>query len=351
MDLDRLIQELPKVEVYISLEGAIAKEQLLALADQNEIQERVKKFNTWVKVLDQPTPQNIGEIFQVTSTWFEQAEDFSRAVYNLGVSLAKQNVVYAEIQVNPTLYTENGLSFEDFLAAINDGRDRAERGWDIQLRWILNIPWEYPRHADEVIRWASDANAYDKGIVGVSLSGNETVQPVGQFERAFRTAAKKALPRIIHAGMNSKSEAISEVLETLDPQRLVTAGWGVADTPDILSALFERKTPIIFSLAGSGFWGYTNAETRLPLKQMLADGLQVVLGSGMPAYFNNSLIGEYRSAAELYDLSAEDIKDLVLNAVNATQLTINGKEALTLAVEGKYAELLAETEQVDEGQA
>lgn len=342
MDLHKLIQELPKVELYISLEGAIAKEQLLLLAEQNEVQERMKKFDAWIKVLDNPTPQNISEIIQVTSTWFEQPDDFSRAAYNLGVSLAKQNVVYAEIQVNPTLYTEHGISFEDFLNAINDGRSRAERGWNIHMRWILNIPWEYPRHADEIIRWAGDANAYDKGIVGVSLSGNETAQPVGQFERAFRTAAKKALPRIVHVGMAAKHEAIDDVLQTLNPQRLVTAGWGVVDEPEILSALYEQGIPISVSLAGSRFLGYQTDERVFPLKQLLNDGVPVVLGSGMPAFFNSSLVDEYRMAAERYELTAQEIKALMLNGLNASQLTPSEKDVLLVIFERQYDELMGE---------
>src|SRR5690606_22028815 len=111
----------------------------------------------------------------------------------------KQNVKYAEITVNPAIYTDLGMSFQMLMEALNDGADRAERAWGVKLAWIMSMPRERPRKSDDIARWATSATAQKGNVVGMSLVGREDAQPVAQFKKAFSTVEKKNIPRISHA--------------------------------------------------------------------------------------------------------------------------------------------------------
>src|SRR5215213_8189255 len=191
MTVESFIQAMPKAELHVHLEGGVSKNLMLMIAEQNEVSETVKHFNSWAGLLEKPDYERLDDLVKVTTQWLRIPEDLTRAAYDLGTALAKQNVRYAEVTFNPNLYTELTVTLDQFVAALNDGRDRAQRAWGIQMNWILAIPREEPRKADEYSRWVMSAGARKAGVLGLGLSGKESVPPVGQFERAFHSVEKK----------------------------------------------------------------------------------------------------------------------------------------------------------------
>jgi len=341
MSIESFIRVMPKVELNIHLEGAMRKETLLMIAEQNEIQERVKHFNQWIALLDHPDYQRLDEISQTISGWLQQADDVTRVVYELGVGLAKQNVRYAEVGVNPLLYMEQGLTFEQFLSAINDGRSRVERGWRVRLAWILIVPRDQPRKADDIVRWATSAAAKKGGVVGLGLSGREDTQPVAQFERPFKTAQKKELARIAQAGDVLGAEGILEVIHQLEPDRIVD-GWGTVDAPDVIHLLAERNISLDICMARALCLGQVEAYANYPLRELYDDGITLTINSGMPALYKTSLVDEYLAVIEHCDFSAEELEELALNAVRGSLLPDNEKQAMLAQFTGEYAQLRAE---------
>jgi len=341
MSIEKFIREMPKVELNIHLEGAILKETLLIIAEQNEVNESLKHFNQWAQLIDKPDYARLDEIITTTSKWLQEPEDLTHAVYELGVSLAKQNVRYAEVSVTPTTYIENGMSFEDFLTAINDGRDRAARAWGVSMAWILNIPRQQPRSSDEIIRLATGANAKRGGVIGIGLSGREDAQPAGQFERAFRTAEKKEMVRAAQAGDKLGAEGILDVLQTLTPNRLID-GWGSADAPDVLSLLADQKIPLVICMSRALCFGQIEKYSAYPLRNLLDQGMMVVISSEMPQYFKSTLNDEYLAAVEHGKLSLEELETIALNAVYACHLPEVEKAKLLDSFLQEYAKLRAE---------
>jgi aminodeoxyfutalosine deaminase len=341
MSIENFIREMPKVELNVHLEGSIQKETLLIIAEQNEVNLTLKHFNQWVQLIEKPDYARLDEILATTCKWLQQPEDLTHAVYELGVSLAKQNVRYAEVTVTPTIYTENGMTFDDFLTAINDGRDRATRAWGVQMAWIFNIPRQQPRSSDEIIRLATGANAKRGGVIGIGLSGREDAQPAGQFERAFRTAEKKEMVRAAQAGDKLGAEGILDVINTLAPSRLID-GWGSADAPDVLSLLTDQGIPLVVCMSRALCFGQVANYSAYPLRYLYNQGTTLIISSEMPRYFKRSLNDEYLAAVEHGKLSIEELEAVALNAVYACHLPEAEKAKLLETFLQDYARLKAE---------
>jgi adenosine deaminase len=341
MSVESFIQAMPKVELNIHLEGSMRKETLLTIAEQNEIQEKVKQFNQWAALLDHPDYQRLDEISQLVSGWLQQPDDLTRVVYELGVGLAKQNVRYAEVGVNPLLYMEQGLTFEQFLSALNDGRSRVERGWQVRLAWILNLPRDQPRRADDIVRWVTSAAAKKGGVVGLGLIGKEDTQPVAQFERPFKTAQKKEVPRIAQAGDVLGAEGILEVIQQLEPDRIVD-GWGTVDAPDVIGLLTERHIPLDVCMARALCLGWVETYAKYPLRELYDDGITLTINSGMPMLYKTSLVDEYIAVVEHSGFSTEELEELALNAVRSCLLPEEEKQTMLEQFTGEYAQLRAE---------
>lgn len=338
MSIASYIQAIPKVELNIHLEGAMHKPSLLVIADQNDIAESLKHFNDWVKLVNEPDYKRIYEIIKVTSSWLQYADDLKRLVYDLGTSLAKQNVRYAEVSVNPALYGDLNLTMENFFAALNDGRERAKRAWGVEMAWILSVPRDEPRRADDLARWISSPGAKRAGIVALGLEGREDVQPVGQFERAFRAAEKKDVPRVARAGDVLGAEGVLATLQELAPNRLIDA-WGIVDSESALNDVRENQVAVSFSLQRALRQGWIAQIADHPVRRLYDDNVTVVLGTDMPSLYGTTLNNEYQMLVDHFGFSIDELQDVALNAVRASFLPDDEKQAMLESFSAEYSRL------------
>jgi adenosine deaminase len=341
MSTESFIRAMPKVELNLHLEGSIRKDTLLTIAEQNDIPEEVKHFSQWGTLLDNPDFVRLDEIISTITGWLRQPDDLTRVVYELGVSLAKQNVRYAEVHVNPLPYLVLGMTFEQFLSAINDGRSRVERGWRVRMSWILTIPRDDPRRADDILRWATGAAARKGGVIGMGLSGREDAQPAAQFERPFRTAQKKELPRVAEAGHILGAEGVLDVINQLEPERIVD-GWGTVDAPDVIQLLTEKHITLDVCMARALCTGLVETYAKYPLRELYDDGITLTINSGMPAFYKTTLSDEYLAIIEHNDFLLEELEELALNAVRVSFQAEEEKAAMLAEFAAEYERLRTE---------
>jgi adenosine deaminase len=332
---------MPKVELHVQLTGAIRPDTLALIAEQNEIEAVSKPFRQWLQLMREPDYARLDQIAAAATKWLLYADDITRAVYELGVQLVRQNVRYAEVCVDPTVFAEV-VTFEQFLAAINDGRDRAQRAWGVQMAWLLCIPRDNPRSADEIARWATNASARRNGIVGMGLYGAEDAQPVGQFERAFRTADKKGAARAPQAGDALGAEGVRDAIAVLEPDRLVL-GWGEWQTPEIVDLLLAQSISVSISPTRTVRLNPEISDySKLTYIRDLYDaGVVLVVGSGMPALLGTSLTDEYLALHRHLGFSLDEIQDIALNGVRVSQLTPEEKQAMLDDFSAEYERLAA----------
>lgn len=341
MSVKSYIEAMPKVELHVHLEGAVSKSAMLIIADQNEVAEGTKHFNNWVNLLDKPEYDRLDELIRVVSGWVRLPEDLTRMAYEVGTHLSKQNVRYAEVTVSPSLYPEMNLSLEQFFAAINDGRDRAQRAWGVEMAWILAIPRDEPRKADDYVRYATSATARRGNVVGVGLVGKENVQPLGQFERAFLNAEKKDLARVPHAGDVYGAEGIQKTITLLQPNRIDEA-WGAADSQDVINELADKRIALDVSMARAVALKKIEDYAQYPLRKLYDDGVIVTISSDAPALFKTSLTEQYLKVVESLDFTVEELEEIALNAVRASFMEQSAKDALLTQFTVEYERLRAE---------
>lgn len=325
MSLETFIRNMPKVELDLLLEGSIRADTLQIIAEQNDIPFTSRQFKQWMDVFNHPDFQKMDSLLQTVANWLQQPEDLSRIVYELGVSLAKQNIHYAEIGFIPTLYTN--MTFEQILAAINDGRSRVERGWNVRLAWILQLPRNQIRRVDEVVRWATSASARMNGIVGIGLIGRDDLPPVEDFERPFQNARKKGVGCSISAGDSRGSNGIIAAIHHLQPTRIV-GGWGADKSDEASSLLSENSIGLVTHLSYALAMKQVHKAVDYPIIDLLKRNVPVIIGSAMPAYLNTSLTQEYLAFANTFSLNREVIETISINAIRCSLLDADEKSKL-----------------------
>lgn len=330
MSLREFIAAVPKVELNLQLTGTLRRESLLMIAHQNGVPAEREDFESWVELLDRPDYTRLDEIAREAGSWVMYPEDITLAVYDMGVALSKQNVHYAEVAVAPPDFIGSAhMNFDAFLDALNDGRDRVLRAWNVEISWIFCIPWDNPRSGDDVARWSSSGAAQLGSVVAMGLTGPEGAQPVGQFRRAFDTARKKGIHTIVNAGSSLGFQGIDDALTELSPQRL-TDTWGIAGHSATRDALAEGGIPIVVSLHRAQRLGLTKSAGDYPLQRLLNSGVQILLSSGMPSLLGTNLIDEYELAHTACGLDIEGLIQLMRQSIALSLLDTERKEKLLL---------------------
>lgn len=341
MSLKTYFQAMPKVDVYVQLEGALRKSVLLMIAEQNNMPETVKRYTDWIAQIDKPDYRRLNDLIRMMSSWLQIADDVKRIAYDMGVSMHHQNIRYAEVGITPTLYEGLGLSIEALFEALNDGRDRAKRGWNVDIAWIVNVGREEPRKADDYVRFATSTAGQSGNIVAIGITGKEDAQPVGQFERAFKNAEKKDLARVVRAGDVQTGEGILNALNALNPSRIIDAR-GLADAPEALQRVAEAKVGIAMSLTRALRADWVSDAGDIPLHKLYDEDVLVTLASDMPSLYRSSLADEYLMAVEKCGLSVEEAEELALNGVRMSFLPEESKQALITQFQAEYQTLRAE---------
>jgi adenosine deaminase len=337
MSVENFIRAMPKVDLHIQLEGAIAKDLIMLIAEQTDIMKDYKKEKEYRVILDtlrNPNFEQLDEIARETSTWIRHPEDIARVIYDLGVSYFKQNVKYAEVSVIPALYTDLEMSFQTFLEAINDGADRVFRAWGVRINWILSIPRDRPRKGDDIARWATSVAAQKGGVVALGLVGREDAQPVAQFKKAFTTVEKKNLARVTHFHSYPDSDTFNAVIDTTQANR-VTDSWKLLEDEQAVAYLIEHEIPVVVTPSRELKLGRIKSLADYPIRAMLDAGLTVLIGSGMPAIFETSLTDEYLALVEQCGITLDEVQQMVLNSVYAS--FISDSERQTMLAEFKQA--------------
>ena len=330
MSLRDFIAAVPKVELNLQLTGALRRESLLMIANQNGIPAERDDFDQWLELLDRPDYKRLDEIAREAGSWVMYPEDIALIVYDMGLALSKQGVLYAEVAVAPPDFIGSAhMNFDSFFDALNDGRDRVLRAWNVELSWIFCIPWDNPRSGDDVARWATSHAAQLGNVVGIGLMGPEGAQPVGQFRRAFDTARKKEIYTVANAGSKLGVAGVDDALEELSPHRL-TEPWGIAGHRGTRDDLAERGIPMVVSLHKAQRLGLAKTAADYPLRQLLESGLQVLLSSPMPALLDTNLVDEYELAHTACGLDIDAIIQLMRQSIELSFLNSERKEKLLL---------------------
>jgi adenosine deaminase len=340
MSLTDYINAMPKVEIAVQLHGALKPDTIATIADQNEIADQLKHFSTWVGLVRQPDISRLDEIIQMANGWIRQADDLKYIVYELATGLHKQNVRYAEVSFDPMFYAGLNVQPDELLAILNDGRDRAERAWGIRIGWIVSMQREEPRRAEDLVRWATSPSSRKAGVLGIGLGGHEKAMPAGQFERPFKTAEKREVPRMVRAGDELGADGVLKTLDILAPTRIIDAR-GVSESEEAITRLREGDVAVCVNLTRAVRHGWVASAADYPLRALYDAGVRVVLCSDMPSLYKTSLAQEYRQVVEQGLVSLEELEEIALNAVRASGLDAEAREAMVAQFTEDYAKLRA----------
>ena len=276
-------------------------------------------------------------VFDITLQLMQEKDDLTRIAYELAEDAHKENVRYMEVRYSPLLHLKKGLTYDEIVAAVQEGLDMARRQYGIICGQIIcGI-----RHisaassldlADLAVRWKG------RGVVGFDLAGAERDFPAKDHIEAFYKVLNENINITIHAGEAFGAPSIHQALHYCRAHR-IGHGTHLNEDPELMAWVNDHRIPVEVCLA-------SNLQTKAipdyqshPIRQFMAEGLRVTLNTDNRLVSGTTVTNEYRLAVENYDLNEDEVLNLVMNGFKSAFLPLREKSDLVDQVLTEFGSL------------
>lgn len=308
------MKELSKVELHLHLEGAATPAFVRGLAAEKSMDISgvfgpdggyvYKDFWDFLKV------------YEAATSVLKSPEDYARLTRAVLAEAAEAGVVYAETFLSPDFCGGRDVAaWRDYLAAIMDAADKAERQDGITLRGIVTAIRHFgPDKARETALCAAETAG--DWIVGFGIAGDETAGAPRDFAWSFDAAREAGLGLTAHAGEWGGPDSVRSVLDDL---RVTRIGHGVRAIENL--ALVDRlaEDGIVLEVCpGSNvaLGVYPNWQAH-PIDRLRERGVTVTVSTDDPPFFHTTMVREYEELNRAFGWDEDAFRALAETSAKA----------------------------------
>ena len=290
------VEQLPKAELHLHLEGSLQPETLRELDPSIELAEARARYRC-------TDFAGFIEAFKWAVGFLRSPGDYALAARRLFEELARQNVQYAEVTLAAGVVLWKHLAF----AAVYDAVAREAARAPMPVYLVLDAIRHFgAEHAMQVARLAVERR--DDRVVAFGIGGDEARGPAEWFAEVFAFCREHRLKLVPHAGENTSAEAVWAALR-IGADRI---GHGIRAIEDsrLVAHLAERRIPLEISISSNVITGAVGSIEAHPVRRLYDAGVPIILNTDDPAMFNTTLNDEYLLAAERFGFTGDELSGL-----------------------------------------
>ncbi|EAI5466698.1 adenosine deaminase [Campylobacter lari] len=316
------LQNIPKVELHLHIEGSLEPKMMFELAKRNNIVLKYKSEDEIKKAYDFSNLQDFLDIYYQGANVLQTKQDFYDLTFAYMKKCKEQNVVHTEIFFDPQTHTTRNIPLKDVIEGIWQALQKAKEEFGISSFLIACIL----RHLseDEGLKTLDELCLYKDKIKAIGLDSSEINNPPFKFKNLFQKAKEEGFLLVMHVGEEGSSEYIKQALE-LGVSR-IDHGVRCEEDLELVKQLAKSQIPLTMCpLSNIKLKVFQNMQEHNILK-LLKQNLCVCVNSDDPAYFGGYILENFIALDETFKLSKDEVKKLCINAVNASFLQKTEKE-------------------------
>jgi aminodeoxyfutalosine deaminase len=334
------LRRLPKAELHLHLEGTIEPSTLVELSQRNDSGRLPLTLEEATALYNYGDFSGFMLTFKAVTERLRTPGDYELITYRMLERLSKQGVVHAEVYVSVgVIYywrkaeCEADPHFiERIFAGMERGRIRGEKEFGMSLYWIFDAVRHFgPEEAGRVFRKAAELKVHSPSIIGIGIGGDERRTGSEPFRELYAEARDSGLHLTAHAGETVGPEGIWAALN-IGAERVGHALSAIEDR-ELMDVLAERQVPLEICITSNLKTGCCTSLDRHPVRQYFDAGLMITLNSDDPAMFGSDLEMEYDLAQREYGFTAEHLRELAANSIEASFLDPDRKVAILQQIE------------------
>lgn len=332
--MKQFIQNLPKVELHLHIEGTLEPELMFELAARNNIELPFKSFEDVKDAYNFHNLQSFLDIYYQGANVLITEQDFFDLTWAYLLRCKQDNVLHTEVFFDPQTHTERGISFDTVVNGIHNALSKAAEELGITSKLIMC----FLRHLDEESAFITLNQSLDHKdkIVAVGLDSSENGNPASKFERVFKAATKEGFLGVAHAGEEGDASNIREALDLLQITR-IDHGVRCSDDDNLVEELAIKRTPLTVCPLSNIKLKVFEEMTEHNIVDLLRKNVCVTINSDDPAYFGGYMTDNFMAVCNAHKLSKLEVAQFTFNAIEASFISELEKERL-MAVNKAYLE-------------
>ena len=339
MDLKSFIHALPKTELHLHLEGAVAAPTVIDLAHKHGI--ALPDFSDDSDIFDFADLAAFLKVYDIICASIRTPDDFHRVTYEALKRCADSNVRYAEFFFSPGAHLPYGVEYRSMLDGVIAGMRDAESDLKIVSRLIPAINREQgPAVAGEFLDMVLGDRRDE--VIGIGLDYLEEGFPPGPYADVYARAHAAGLMATAHAGESGPASNIRDSIALLGCAR-IDHGYHIVDDPTLVAACNESQIGFTCCPSTTHYttiWRDLGAPDH-PIRTMIGAGLNVVINTDDPGLFRTDMDTEYLLVSEKMGISPAKLAEIALNGIRASWLDDSTKARMTADWQAEIAPLLA----------
>jgi len=330
-DLRQFLKNLPKIDLHRHLEGSLRLGTVVELAREHGIDlpsYDIETLRPLIQVVDDPPnfDRYLGK-FHILRRLYSNRETIQRVAYEAVADAAADNVRYLELRFSPSAQAAvHGFSFADTTDWVISGVKRAQRDFDIGVQLVITLVLHDP------VDWAYEITEIaitrqSEGVVALDLAGQAAKFPTAPFVPLFEKARAAGLNVTVHAGEACGPETVAEAVNRMGAQRI---GHGIRAIEDsrVCQLLRSKNVTLEVCPTSNIQTGVVMSFWRHALRDLHHMGVAVTINTDNVSISNTSLTDEYLVATLGIGVSLLDLRQMMLNAVEAAFLPDREKAEL-----------------------
>ncbi|UGQ45259.1 adenosine deaminase [Massilia endophytica] len=317
--LRHIVQNMPKAELHIHIEGSLEPELIFALAERNGVKLAYPSVDALRAAYAFKDLQSFLDIYYAGASVLLKEQDFYDMTAAYLARAKADHVRHAEIFFDPQTHTSRGVPMADVVNGIH--RACADSGISASL--ILC----FLRHLSEEDALATlDAALPFRGkFIGVGLDSSEVGHPPEKFARVFEKARGLGLHLVAHAGEEGPPAYIQSALDVLKVER-IDHGVRILEDQALTKRVAEQQIALtVCPLSNIKLRVFDTMHDHNLLK-LLDAGLAATVNSDDPAYFGGYMNDNFVAAFEALPLGLQHAYQLARNSFAASFLDAPAKQ-------------------------
>jgi adenosine deaminase len=314
-----LVQQMPKAELHIHIEGSLEPELIFALAQRNGITLSYGSVQALRAAYAFTDLQSFLDIYYAGASVLIHEQDFYDMTAAYLARAAADNVVHAEIFFDPQTHTERGVPFETMINGIWHACQDGPISATLIMCFLRHLSEE------EAMATLEQALPFRDKIVGVGLDSSEQGHPPEKFARVFARCRQLGLHLVAHAGEEGPPDYIRTALDLLHVER-IDHGVRCLEDAELTARLAREQMALTVcplsnvKLRVFGDMGQHN------LLDLLDAGLLATVNSDDPAYFGGYMNDNFLAVFDALPLTRVHAQRLAANSFRAAFLDPSVKQ-------------------------
>jgi adenosine deaminase len=331
-----LATTIPKIHLHCHLEGCLRPATFVEFAREQGLSLRYRPDGASHPddvAVDAGDPYRFSSFrdflygFAAVSRSLSTPDRFARLAREFAEDAARQNVIYGELFVSPSVWTffHPGL---DVPATLRDIVSELNAAGAARYALIVDLTRNFGvEKAMRTAQWATQAAG--DGVIGVGLGGDEERFPPHPFTDAFEYARAAGLHGVAHAGEAAGAQSVRDAIELLGAERV---GHGIAALQDasVIELLRERQIPLEVCPTSNDRTGAALSDGHA-FERFDEAGCVVTIDADDPPMFGTSITDEYARVEAA--CGPETLVRFVRNGVDASFADAGLKKQLHAALQ------------------